>query len=415
MFWLVGAEFLGSAARGILSLALGLLLYRSTGEVWAFALAFSSEFAFSLVIQGLAGATVDRFESATVLVVTSGASALLFCVMLGALALSPTAGADASAAHLVVLSIGLNLARPFLRSSLFAVIHKATGERGYERLNSYLAIARQVGQLTGMGATGLLLENLRPLQILAVIGALHLAAALLHLEFRRRVVRHGTEATRHDATPSRSAPLSAVIAHVRANPQILSLCVIATVDVAMVALFNLALAPVVEARFGGRLLWMTIFDMSYAVGALLGGGYLSTRQSPLGVRVVPTLAATTAGGCTFTAFALGAPAPILLPTIAAFGFLVTLSTVMWQSELQLLTPVRMKGRLGSLRLLCDSIVVATASFLASLVNERRLLGVPAFAGVFALVSLAAVTLLYTAARSRLERLQPDLLAPEIPS
>jgi len=53
MPWLVGAEFLISAARGILSLALGLLLYRSTGQVWAFALAFSSEFAFSLVIQGI--------------------------------------------------------------------------------------------------------------------------------------------------------------------------------------------------------------------------------------------------------------------------------------------------------------------------------------------------------------------------
>src|SRR5262249_32899067 len=69
MFFLVGAEFLVNAARGILSLALGLLLYRSTGQVWAFAFAFSSEFAFSLVIQSVAGTTVDRFESATVLAV----------------------------------------------------------------------------------------------------------------------------------------------------------------------------------------------------------------------------------------------------------------------------------------------------------------------------------------------------------
>jgi hypothetical protein len=58
---------------------------------------------------------------------------------------------------------------PSVRSSLFAAIHHAVDQRGYERLNSYLAVARQVGQLTGMGATGLMLENMRPLHILAVI------------------------------------------------------------------------------------------------------------------------------------------------------------------------------------------------------------------------------------------------------
>ena len=411
MYFLVGAEFLVNAARGILSLALGLLLYRSTGEVWAFALAFSSEFVFSLVIQGVAGATVDRFESATVLAATSVLSALLFGLVLGAVALG--AGGDASTMHLVLLAIGLNMARPFLRSSLFAVIHHAVEERGYERLNGYLAIARQVGQLTGMGATGLMLENMRALHILAVIGAFHLAAAVLHVEFRRRLARAGAGAL-HGARAVK-APLSAVVAHVRANPQILALCAIATVDVAMVALFNLALAPVVEAHFDGRLRWMTIFDMSYAVGALLGGGYLSTRQSPLGVRVGPTLAAAVAGASTFTAFALGAPAALILPTISAFGFLVTMSTVVWQSGLQLVTPVRMKGRLGSLRLLCDSIVVACATLTASYVNDLRLLSVPAFAGAFALVSLAVVVLLYGAARPRLERLQPDLLTPETQS
>jgi hypothetical protein len=409
MPWLVGAEFLINAARGILSLALGLLLYRSTGQVWAFALAFSSEFAFSLVIQGIAGTTVDRFSSTTVLAVTSTLSALLFVVVLGSVALS-SADLDSSAALLVLLSIGLNMARPFLRSSLFAVLHHAVGERGYERLNGYLAIARQVGQLTGMAATGLLMESLTALEILAVVGALHLAAAVMHVEFRRRVA-HGRGGAPHSA-PSRAAPLSAVIAHVRGNPEVLSLCAIATVDVALVALFNLALAPVVEAHFDGRLRWMTIFDMSYAVGALLGGAYLSTRQAALGVRPGPTLAASLAGVATFTAFALGGPPALLLPIIAAFGGLITMSTVVWQTGLQLVAPVRMKGRLGSLRLLCDSITVATATMLASLVSELRLLSVPAFAGAFAAVGLVAVAVLYSAARPRLERVQPHLLARE---
>jgi MFS family permease len=406
MFWLIGAELLVNVGRGILTLALGLFLYRTTGNVWAFALAFSSEFAFSLVMQGLAGATADRFNAADVLAVTSGACALLFGLVLGGAALAPTGSLEGSVALAMLLSVGLNVARPFLRASLFAVIHRAVDERGYERLNGHLAVALQVGQLAGMAAAGLLLESLRASHIFAIVGLFHLGAALCHLELRRWIARRGAASPQHGATASRNATLSTVIAHVRSNPEVLSLCAIASVDVALVALFNLALAPVVQTHFDGRLLWMTVFDVSFAVGALLGGGYVSARRSPLGIRATPTLAAAAAGGATFAGFALAAPVAVLLPAIAVFGFLATVSTVMWQAGLQLIAPTKMKGRLGSLRLLCNSIVIAGATLLASYVADARLLGVPAFSAAFALVSMAAMALLYAASRPGLERLQP---------
>lgn len=412
MFWLVGAELLVNVGRGILTLALGLFLYRSTGDVWAFALAFSSEFAFSLVMQGLAGATADRFDSAKVLALTSSACALLFGLVLGAGALSPATGLEQGPWLAMLLSAALNLLRPFLRASLFAVVHRAVSEDRYERLNSYLAVALQVGQLSGMAAAGLMLENLRAAQIFAIIGLFHLGAALCYLVFWLEVGRRNVGSSQRATTPPGGAQLATVLGYVRSNPEVLSLCAIASVDVALVALFNLALAPVVQDRFDGRLRWMTILDMSFAIGALLGGCYLSARRSPLGVRVSPTLGAAAAGAAVFAGFAFAFPVAFLLPAIGVFGFLVTMSTVVWQAGLQLAAPTSMKGRLGSLRLLCNSLTVAGATLLASLLNDRRLMSVAVFSVLFALACLAAVVPLYVAFRPGLARLRPKLLASE---
>jgi hypothetical protein len=412
MFWLVAAELLVNVGRGILTLALGVFLYRSTGDVWAFALAFSSEFAFSLVMQGLAGATADRFDSAKVLAVASAGCALLFGLVLGAAALSGAAPLEEGPLLALLLSAGLNLARPFLRASQFAVMHRAVSETGYERINSYLAIALQVGQLSGMAAAGLMLESLRAAHIFAAIGLFHLGAALCHLAFWVQVARRSPVACAPGDTPRATVALTSVIGHVRANPQILALCVIASVDVALVALFNLALAPVVQERFDGRLRWMTILDMSFAIGALLGGGYLTARRTPLGMRLAPTLGAVATGGGVFAGFALELPVALLIAAIGAFGCLATMSTVMWQAGLQLAAPSSMKGRLGSLRLLCNSVAVAGATLLASAASDRRLASVPMFSLAFAVACLAAVVPLYAASRPGLVRLQPKLLASE---
>lgn len=391
--WLVASEALLNTARGLMTLALGLFLYRVTGGVWAFALTFSSELVFSMLVQGVAGATVDRLGPRRTLLGSSLASVLVFAGGLGL-----AADFDGDPSHAIGIALGLNLARPFLRTAVFAIAHQVVPPRGYERLNSYLSMALQIGQLSGMAMAGVLLESMTPHRVFLVIGVLYALVALLHLRLGHHL--SGSEAGSGATGETRPRPAS-VLRHVRDNLHVLTICLIGAIDFALIALFNLALAPVVAARFAGQARWMTILDMSFAAGALVAGLHLSARKRPLGIRAEPTLCSIAAAFTTFAGFAGATPPWLIVPTIAVFGYFVTLSTVVWASGLQLATPAPMKGRLGSLRFISNSAFVALTTLAASYLSGMGGASVSAFAAMFALGALVWTSSLYGLSRRRL--------------
>lgn len=376
-----------------MTLVLGLFLYQQTGDLWAFAAAFVSQSAFSLLLQGVAGAVTDKVRPKNVLVWSAAFEVALFVAVL-----SLVGDFDSSATGALAIAIGLSLSRPFRRSSNFAVIYELVPDNRYERINAYLSMSLQIGQALGMVAAGVMLESLSPQRIFELIALLHVGELIAAYMLRRQPsLRQLEEKAR--------APLAEVARYVRQHPQILNICAIGAVDFALIALFNLLLAPAVEQQFGGSGRWMTFLDMSFALGALVGGAYMSARRSPLGMQLYPTVGAIAAAMATFACFAFMAPPVVMLPAVATMGYFVTLSTVVWSSGLQLATPPRMKGRLSTLRIVSNSLLVAAATVSTSYVESSEVVGAQLFACSIALVLLLPVLVLFASARTRLRSLE----------
>ena len=154
MYWLVGGEFFNNLARGLFTLALGMMLYQITDGLMAFAFAFASEFVLSLLLQGISGSITDRYSPKKVLVTTGAvlSSVFLLCVIVQLL--MPTN----DLVILFTLAIGINLCRPFFRAATFSIVPEVVEKSQFEKVNGYTSMALQIGQIGGMVLAGVLLE-----------------------------------------------------------------------------------------------------------------------------------------------------------------------------------------------------------------------------------------------------------------
>lgn len=375
----IAAELSINIARGLFTLALGMMLYQATDSLWAFALTFVSEFFVAIFLQGLAGSLVDRVGAvrvmgAALLVSTAGLLAAFFLA------------AQQSASLLIALAILLNIARPFIRNAVFALTPQVVSEAKLEKLNGLISIALQLGQMVGMALAGFILEWYSAGFItFATFGGYLLASGFyftLFAHLRRRKSEHREE-------PAEPAGWSDVGAFVAKHPRIRVVLACAAVDYMAIAVFNLLLAPAVREIFAGRERWLSFIDIAFAIGALTGGLLIAKKTFSDALKYRVSLLSTACAMGVFGCYFFRLPAPVLLGVTSLFGFMVTLSTVFWLSEIQRDTPAAIRGRVGSLRYIANSVGVILGTSLVSLANDRS----------FDLALLAAISVMAAALAS----------------
>ncbi|WP_206861312.1 hypothetical protein [Lysobacter changpingensis] len=138
MYQIAIAELAVNVARGLFTLTLGMLLYKLTGDLWAFTFVYVSEFLASFLLQGLAGAAADRFGARRVLLVTLSilvSALVILCVSVG--------GRPLSAIALTVAALAMNLSRPFIINAAFVLMAEISEVRS-------VRIERVTGTRTGL-------------------------------------------------------------------------------------------------------------------------------------------------------------------------------------------------------------------------------------------------------------------------
>ncbi|AUX44460.1 uncharacterized protein SOCE26_059240 [Sorangium cellulosum] len=342
---LLTATLLTNVADGMHTLALGKLLFDRTGAVSSFAFVLGFDYLIGVLSQVYAGPIVDRLNPRLV-ASAAGMSRALIMVALAALALDP--GREATVA-VVALSALLKAGSHFYKTATFALVPGVVAPEEQARYSSLAMLLLQVGQLLGIGAVGVLLSRLSYSVVFLIDAGLFLATSLI----LRRLQASGDAARR-----AAFVPLSEVIKDwrelangMRRTPSLLVHVAISTGDLAVMACLNLILVPLVDARFGGDTVWLSVLDGAFAAGAVIT--FLLARKQLDPRRLVAfqllqilflavIMVASSRAAITASFLGLG----------AAIGFTNALLT----SKLYQRMPPEQKGRISSFRFLLVSIV-----------------------------------------------------------
>jgi MFS family permease len=358
LFLISLSEFMLNVGRGALTLVLGLFLYKETGGLWAFALAFLSDFLIAIFIQSMAGNLVDKKGFIRVLNYSLTISTLVLVICWLCLLFFDDV-------TLIVLSgaIVLNILRPFIRTSVFSLVPSLFDQDSLEKANGFVSVSLQFGQVIGMIIAGLSLETGSTSFSFFLIMSSFLISTVSYfilnkqMEWVRPVSKVQNKMGVYDSI------------RLLKNAQMRLSFLIGSFDYAVIAIFNLLLAPLVAQNFDGFPRWLTLLDGAYAFGAIISGFVISRSSKAFGLQYRYSLLSLLSTGLLFITYAMKAPTLIVMLLIITFGYCSTISVVIWNTNLQKLAPQHLRGRIASLKYLINTLLVATCISIISFAND----------------------------------------------
>jgi MFS family permease len=373
---LVGAVGLSALGDLLLWIPLALHVEERTGSALAVSAFFLSLWGPVVVLAGVAGLVVDRFENRRLLIAVSLAqaatvAALAFCDSLaGILALSALLGA------------GVAVSQP----AEFALIPAAAGEERVAEANGHVEAARYLGMTAGPLLGG----------ALASMGMLEVALLIDAASFAAVAVAAGALRARRD-------PLEATSDAGRARDGVVflardrTLAVTLAAAIGALAFFSISVTAelffVVDVLRAGEAAYGVLLA-AWTLG-MVGGAVVLARRVPAGTLATAALAAVAVQGA---GIAAGAAASVLWVAMAGFalgGVAHGLKNVMLRSLIHERVPDALRGRAfaayNAARNGAELGALAAAGILVAAIGARAALALSGLAPIaIALTALALV-------------------------
>lgn len=265
--WLLFGTFVSSIGNGMHTLATGALLFEATGSVTAFAALIVFEQIVAVASLAGAGPCVDR-SSPTRIAVLAEAVRGSVVLLLSALVMSATVDL---ASAIVVMTLVIRGCHGLHRAATFAMVPRLVQPEHLDRLNSRYSAAQQGGQLLGLALTGLFLASWGALPVYAFNGLSFLVSAVALTQIGVLSLNSATDHCEEPAPSWKSHVVSdwlAFLSLISRAPRLLVLIATSIGDNITLALFNLALAPLVAMRMAGEPGWLSWLASAHALGAL---------------------------------------------------------------------------------------------------------------------------------------------------
>lgn len=387
-WWLIGAVFITDIGNGLYTLSVAKLLFDSSGSVAPFGTVIILEYLITALLQLVAGSWVDRSDlsrtAVTVDLLRGG------FIVLAALAIpfgSPSWWIFASV-------LVINLGKPFHRAATFAMGPVVAPGEALTRYTALWSMSSQAGQLLGIALAGVLLTYFAPAVVFALNGLSYLLAAGLTILARvPSIERNLAHATESWLTKFRAdwQEMLALLRNHRSLGFHLMLC---AGDFLAISFLNLAIVPLVAARFAGIPLYLSVLDGSYAVGSMLTTSLIAAR----GLRYPPSRVAQVSFAGQAVAFLMLAASPSIFlaaTSVVLMAIFNTVSLTNLMTRLALRSKGPIKGRVSALRQL---VLSAMAGALIPLVSQPMNLSV-----TWGLIAVAGLLFLFAAAALLLTR------------
>ncbi|WP_375754317.1 MFS transporter [Corallococcus exercitus] len=374
---LLSATLLANIADGMHTLALGKYLYDKTGAVGAFALVLGFEYVLGVFTQIYAGPIVDKMSARRVSML-AGIFRAAVLVVIAALS-----GMQSQVVLITGLSILIKISSQFYRTSTFAIVPAVVPKEEQAGFSALFMTLLQVGQLIGVGLVGVMLIRMSTAAVFVADALLFCVTAALFISLGVPRPARGTAKALGLVQVVRDwYQLGVTLSKKRG---LLSHILLSTGDLPVMACVNLTLVPIVNSRFGGNSVWLSVLDGAFAGGALFSFLLLKTY---LREKYLPLFQALQVAS-----LAVAASTQDWRMALVAFfvlGGVIGASTALLNSKLFGRMPAEQRGRISGFRFLVISLVTAGSVWATSIG-----LGVSEAVGLGGIAALATVYLSIT--------------------
>ncbi len=253
---------ISNVGNGMHLLAVGVILYDSTGAAGAFAALVSMEMAAAVVMEIVAGTGADRGFARSLAAAAEGLRALIVL----AAAVAVLAG---HAEYLVLAGVLTSVLRPFYRTSVFRIAPLVARGDALAGYNARVSAYQQTGQILGVAAAGSLLVIAPALPIFVNAATYLVSAVLTAVVAVPGMRRPGTGDLVGLFAPRTAARewWTAITVVVRL-PQLVVLLLLGAVNSVVVSFVNLVYAPLLDES-GVSSIWLSWWDGACALGAVV--------------------------------------------------------------------------------------------------------------------------------------------------
>lgn len=263
----------------LLSVALPIYVYQSTGSTLATALMFIAGAVPRVLLGTVAGVFVDRLERKRTMVV---------CNLLLALTLAPLLLVEASGAGWLIYVVAFvqSSVAQFFAPAENALLPTLVGKEHLASANALNALNNNLARLIGPAAGGLVMASCGLTPVVLVNLVAYLIAALfigLVTASSKTVSRQG-KATTGNALRRWASDWREGFAHLRGSRLMLTLLAVMAVTSLGEGTMSVLLAPFVSEVFAGGALELGWLLSAQAVGGVVGGlviGWAGSRVAPL--------------------------------------------------------------------------------------------------------------------------------------
>lgn len=369
------------------TLTVGWLLYQATGSAAAFGTVIIVEYGVSFLLNFLAGPTVDRGNPKLVAFradAVRGTFVIAAAIMIAF---------SSSYLYMWILAsvIVINIAKPFYESAVFTIGPAIVPGELLTKYNSLRNTFFQIGQLLGVALAGPIIQYFGASVAFGLNGLSYLVAGLAILVAHVPLIEQaGNEAKYSRRIRMLFEDWREVYAFLRSHLALGCHIVICTGDFLAVAFLNLALVPMVDQRHGGNAYWLSVFDGSFAVGAVSAVFFSARVAQRLGARNCAYIGLS-AQAVLFSSLAVAEDHYITVIIILGLGAMSAFSLAILLSTLQRRSQGPIRGRIASVRnlalaILCALLIPVVTNVLEVSLN-RGLLVSAAICAAFGLVTL----------------------------
>lgn len=338
--------FLTNIGNGMHTIAMSLLLYKSTGSVAAFGFVIIFEHIITFLLQFLAGSIVDRGNPKWICVVCDVGRGII--IVLVSIAMSFT---SLILIWALLLTLVINICKPFYQSATFSIGPALAKDDSLQKYNAMTGTSSQLGAIIGTVSAGPLILLIDPSFVILINGITYILAGLAIAW----AVIPKIEVKEVQASATWIGNLledwKEVINLLKRETSLWIHSFLAGADFLVIMFFNLTLVPLVTERFQENYFWLSAFEFSFAIGAIL--------TSLVATRIIRRIRATrmsfigiTVQGLLFFLYAVIDHwfAIIILSFWLACWNVLSIVVIFSSLQQRCIGPIR--GRIASFRQLC---------------------------------------------------------------
>lgn len=264
--YLILSNFITNIGNGIHILIVGKLLYDITGTLMSFAFVIIFEYVIKIILQLFAGSMVDKGNPKRIALISDFVRGII--LILAGFFLS------ASSVYFWVLLISLviNIAKPFYRSSIFSIVSIVTKDDELIKYNVFVSFSIQTGQILGSALASIILMHTETITGFFINGLSYLLAGSFILMAKVPT----TDTQMREPFKGKFLTFSELyqdwkgfITYLREKPFLFGLLFLSSGDFIIVNCINLFVVPIISEKLDNNYYWLFFMDSGFTIGAIL--------------------------------------------------------------------------------------------------------------------------------------------------